>query len=229
MPHELIATSGTTEWRRFRPRAARTRYGRNDACLEAPARPLSFVLGAKRPKRLLYITKESFLRMWSAVGRLPDEVALCCQEGIPSWTYCEALKQHSEWLKLPLLFVGDLDPLDLTIFATLVCGNPELRPSPSTAPSVRYLGINDSWLKLCRTNLSRQHRELRTVTIEMRKAEREHYEVVKRIFPRLEQLVGAECFRLLESGQKLELEGAANPGIYGRSFTRRLGQLLLSA
>lgn len=187
------------------------------------------MLGTKKPKQLLYITKGAFLRMWSAASHFPDDVAVCCQEGIPSRTYCKALKQHSEWLKLPLLFVGDLDPLDLTIFATLICGNPELRPSPSTAPSVGYLGINDPWLELCRSNLSRQHRELRTVTIEIRKAEQEHYEIVKRIFPRLERLVGAECFRLLESGQKLELEGAANPGIYGRSFTRKLGQLLLSA
>ena len=119
--------------------------------------------------------------MWSSVTQFPDDLAVFCRGGFPSPSRAsfELLTHHARWARRPIFFVGDLDPLDLTIFAALLSGGADLRPSPGTVP-IRYLG------------------------------EREHLVVVKRVLPTLDQLIGPECLALLESGRKLELEGAGH-------------------
>src|SRR5262249_29199823 len=103
-----------TEWRRFRAWASGTSYGAEDACLDAPPRPLSLTVGTKKPKRLLYFTKESFFRVWSSEAPLPDDLAVFRQGGLPSRASCDLLAHLARYAGRPIFFVGDLDPLDLT-------------------------------------------------------------------------------------------------------------------
>jgi hypothetical protein len=198
-------------WRRFRARALRTAYGREDACLDLPPAPLSIRIGPKKPKRLLYVTKESFVHFTS----FPDDVAVFNQSRFPSPATCELLVQLSRWARKPIWFVGDLDPLDLTKFWSI-----------RNLVPIRYLGIDDRWLQLCRKHLQIQP-GLNAITIKMGDTEREHFEVVKQLLPSLDRLIGPGCLDLLESGRKLELEGAGSPGLYKPGFTRALARLLL--
>src|SRR5262249_26105692 len=98
----------------------------------------------------------------------------------------------------------------------------------SSAVPVRYLGIDDRWLRLCRQNLHPTARGLDSITIQMVTAEQEHFRVVKRILPDLDRLIGSECLALLESGRKLELEGAVHPALNRRRFVSALSKLLPS-
>ncbi|HZN91064.1 MAG TPA: hypothetical protein VFB81_00095 [Myxococcales bacterium] len=68
---------------------------------------------------------------------------------------------------------------------------------------------------------------LDVITIKMGATEREHFAVVKRVLPALDRLIGPECLALLESGRKLELEGAGHPGLYRKRFASALSDLLL--
>ena len=201
MKQQLSRKATATTWRRFRRKAALTSYGREDACLSLPCAPLTMELGAKRPTRLLYCTKASFLRLWRSFETLPDELAVFAQGGIPSRHYCQALRMLTESYGLPLLFVGDLDPLDLTIFAALQSGTPELKGSSSTAVPAQYLGIDDRWLALCRRHATMRRMSLDAISIKMEGIEREHFEVVKQVVPDLERIIGPESLELLESGR----------------------------
>src|SRR4051812_11957096 len=206
-------SSASAEWRRFRARASKTPYGAEDACLNASPKPLSLRIGPGKPRRLLYLTKESFLRVWSSTMPFPDDLAVFCQAGLPSRATCNLLAHHVKWAGRPIYFIGDLDPLDLTIFTALRSGGPELRSRPSAVP-VRYLGINDRWLQLCRKNLRPTIKGLEAITIKMGATEREHFDVMQRVLPALDRLIGPECLAILQSGRKLELEGAGHPGLY---------------
>src|SRR5262245_21543351 len=107
-----MRSAAAAEWHRFRARASRTSYGADDACLDAPPRPLSLRVGPGKPRRLLYLTKDSFFRVWAGATHLPDDLAVFCQGGFPSRAACDLLARHARWARRPIFFVGDLDPLD---------------------------------------------------------------------------------------------------------------------
>ncbi len=50
----------------------------------------------------------------------------------------------------PAFFIGDLDPMDLTVFAALRSGEPGFRTAGRMRLDVRYVGIDDAWLRLYR-------------------------------------------------------------------------------
>lgn len=212
----------TSEWRRFLARALKTRYGALEG-LDAPPGPLWLQTGPGKPRRLLYITKDTFPRIWSNATTLPDDLAMFWQWGFPSRASCDLLVRHAQEVGRPIYFIGDLDPLDLTRFADL----------RSRGVPVRYLGIDDRWLRLCREHVRSfgkgpdAHRGMRGITIEMDDTEREHFTVVTRLVPDVKRLIGSECFAFLQSGWKLELEGASHPGHFRKPFLPALTDLLL--
>jgi hypothetical protein len=57
--------------------------------------------------------------------------------------------------------------------------------------------------------------------------EREHFTVVTHLVPDLKRLIGPKCFALLQSGRKLELEGAGIPHHFRKPFLPALTRLLL--
>ena len=97
-----------------------------------------------------------------------------------------------------LLFLGDLDPPDLMIFAWL---RASLHPK-----QIRYLGIGDELLASLPIALP-QH-----FAIPCALAEREAIGHLDEIFRDWREIVGHQCAALLANGNKIEIEAAACAG-----------------
>lgn len=92
----------------------------------------------------------------------------------------------------PLTFLGDLDPVDLLVFAWL---RAKLRSTP-----VIHLGINEAFLKaLGRVSVGR-------LTIPLAPSEQESLPFLKETLPELFFTIGPTCAKLLERGRKVELD-----------------------
>jgi hypothetical protein len=91
-----------------------------------------------------------------------------------------------------LYFLGDMDPVDLLVFAWL---DASFRPK-----QVTYLGISDALLEKTKIRIPKSW------TIQCSASELEAFTVVKRIVPEPHRLIGRKCMALLEQGKKLELE-----------------------
>jgi hypothetical protein len=171
--------------------------------------PLHVYASEGKPRRLLYCTKEALCQRWVMDEVFPAGWVALSRYGLPTPEYLDEIGLHRARHRLPLLFVGDLDPLDLTTFALL-------RGSHAKPPVV-YAGIDDRWLALCERNAVRKH-ALEEALLTMGTLEREHLSIARDLLPDLEDLIGPRCLALLESGKKLELEGACNTGSYGAGF-----------
>lgn len=212
-------------------KAAATRLWRLGSKLERQARgyesllpstwpPLHVYAGAGHPRFLLYCTKEALLQRWVMDEAFPRGWIALSRYGLPTPEYLNEIRGHMNRHRLPLQFVGDLDPLDLTIFAILRHGEARLA-GRSRRLTVHYLGIDDRWLALCDQRRRRGH-SLEDALIRMGEIEREHWSTARDVLPDAERLVGPRCFALLESGRKLEIEGVSNVGFYGDDFPARL-------
>jgi len=91
-----------------------------------------------------------------------------------------------------LLFLGDMDPVDLLVFAWL-CAS--LRPK-----RIAHLGVNDAFLRALKVGSTKS---LSTPCVP---SERESLTLLKKVLPDLRHTVGPKCARMLERGEKLELE-----------------------
>jgi hypothetical protein len=182
-------------------------------------------------RTLLLFAKPSLLNGWLRMkDGLPAGVAAIVSFAMPTsiglrWT--KGLASH--W-QVPVNFIGDLDPFDLTLFAAHRCQDADLRKPRKIIWPITYKGIDDRWLELCDRNF-RPGWTLKKVCIKMRPVEREHFAIVERALGKsdLESLVGPRCLAILRSGAKLELEGASNPVFYRRGFSRSLRDYLVGA
>jgi hypothetical protein len=124
-----------------------------------------------------------------------------------------------DYLGAPVCFVGDLDPLDLATYATLV--------ADSAALNVSYDGISDSWLEACEADLARHAGQtLQRVCIPMDDAEREGWTALVGLGVDWPALAGPRAVSMLGSGVKLEVEAATNPTLYSSAFRAELTRLL---
>ncbi len=92
-----------------------------------------------------------------------------------------------------LLFLGDMDPVDLMVFALL-------RTSLS-ARQVTFVGVNDALLEAAGLSATT------TVSIPLAPSEQQSLTLLGNVLPDLCDTVGRDCARLLEQGRKIELEG----------------------
>jgi len=205
-----------SEWRQFRERVERTRKRAYESLNPEPFPPMKVYLGGGRPRRLLYFTKDFLCNHWMLHGEFPKHWIALVRYGVPTSNYLEEVRHRSKELALPISFVGDLDPLDLTVYAMLRCGSADLRPKSRALP-VNYFGISDRWLDMRRF----PKREI-AGALGMERLEREHLKFLVGVLPNLRELVGDRCFELLEDGFKLELEGACNASVAGRRFPSKL-------
>ena len=174
-------------------------------------------LGGGKPRRLLYFTKDMLCVRWMLGHQFPRHWVALVRYGPPPPSYLAEIRTFAQKLALPLLFVGELDPIDLTVYLMLLRGDVNLAAKRTRGIPVRYLGVSDRWLAMRRS---------KDVSIPgslgMERLEREHLRLVMKALPELKQLVGERCFALLEAGHKLELEGAIDPSVAGRAFPSRL-------
>ncbi len=176
--------------------------------------PLHAVPSPGRCRRVLYTTKVEWLTaITDGLARVPDDVALLWRYGPLGAAHRALLDGILQTLDAPLCFIGDLDPLDLVTYATLREHN---------APPARHLGISDAWLDLCERGFARAGMTLKSVCIPMDPSETAAVETLAGLSRRGVISLGPRALSILQSGLKLELEGASNPRLYSTAF---LGEL----
>jgi hypothetical protein len=175
---------------------------------------LHVYVGQSNPRVLVYCTKNALLQRWLFDDAFPSTWIGLARYGLPTPQYLEEIRLHTARYRLPLMFVGDLDPLDLTVFSIL-----------RKAMPAHYLGIDDGWVALADAH-RRPRRAVQSVMFKMGAQESEHWSIARQLLPDLEQLVGPRCLSLLESGAKLEIEGACETGTYGKKFPALIARYL---
>ena len=198
-----------------------------DEPLEPPGEwpPLEFYVSTTRPTRVFFFTKVWLPRMWLRSDVYPQRTDSIVHYGMPSRRQRELLRAHSSLAGAALRFVGDLDPLDLTVFASLQAGGAPLRGDAAPAVPVAYAGIDDPWLSICERRL--RGRQLASVCIRQDATEKKLLRELERAGVDLEALIGPRCAALLHGGLKLEIEGASHAEIYGKDVIRELLPRLL--
>jgi hypothetical protein len=161
---------------------------------DPPGPPYS-VIGPLGPAgRIVFTTKQfpvaSAIRDCAECARL----GMIARYGLPS-------DADADWIRHVtadhmLLFLGDLDPVDLLVFAWL-------RAQLDTKHVV-HLGISDSFLAELRVDLSD------TFVIDCSQSERESLPLLLDVFPDFRETVGRECADLLDKGRKIELEAVVS-------------------
>jgi len=167
---------------------------------------------------ILYTTKIEWLAtLTDGMNDIPGDLALVWRFGPLDAGHSRILASVVDGLDAPVLFVGDLDPLDLATYATLV------RSDAFSRKGVTHLGISDSWVEACERDLeTHSARSLDRFCIRMDEDETEAWERLKTAWPESRTVAGPMACSLLDEGLKLELEGASNPKIYSTSFVRDL-------
>jgi hypothetical protein len=199
-------------WRRFR------RSGVEADGLEEGLSPAVLWMGAAPPRHLLYVTKLAIHRWLVGLLHPADPLLLYGHGGLPSAAVCRHVAATARHFEIPVLFLGDLDPGDLTVLLALQRGGPGLTSGEALA--VRHLGVGDLWLR-------RFRRQVPSASIELSPAERDHLRLLKEIAPGLEALLGPRAMRLLDGGRKIEVEGLLRHARPGTAAARGVRAMLL--
>jgi hypothetical protein len=161
-------------------------------------------MGADSPRKIVYLTKLASYRRIVELFRPAAPLVLYGYGGLPSTAFCQHLRAMWRFFRVPVFFLGDLDPGDLTVLLALVRGNPQLRSGRPGAP-MRYSGIGDGLLDYFRRRLSAA--QFRAAILDMNQDELRHFHLLREMFVNMEDIVGSESVRLLGSGKKIEIEG----------------------
>ena len=94
--------------------------------------------------------------------------------------------------RFPIVFLGDLDPPDLLIYAWM----------RSQLPDLRYFGIGDRLFEAAATTPNE------TILISLSSSERDATKTFPGVFDKMEGVVGPTCAEILKRGRKVEIEGA---------------------
>ena len=172
-------------------------------------------------RRIVYTTKVDWLlHVLRWTDGMPDDIALLWRWAPLGTAHAGTIRSVVESLGAPLVFVGDLDPLDLATFSTLArC----LRGLPWP---VLYGGVGDRWLELCEQHLP-PRASLRSLCIPMSAPEQEAMQQAEEIGLGWDTIAGPRGAALLGSGVKLELEGATSPHFFSPSLAGELSRLVL--
>lgn len=220
----FLAVSAST-WATFRAKAARspeaTRYEPLGA---ATWSSLETIVPSRPPAAMIFFTKPFLCRRWLEQNLYPERLLAMVRYGVPTKAYWRLIRDTARRTGLPLHFVGDLDPFDLTTFLALRSGDPDLRRPRHEALPITLAGIDDAWLKLCERH-ARRKGEL--PYFKMSALELEHRDLILKLAPWLLELLGPRCADLLQAGMKIELEGASNPVSYDPGFLSVLRAHLL--
>jgi hypothetical protein len=214
-----------SDWQRFSKYASkRMGYERLES---DSALPLELYAPDTPPSRFFYFTKPALVRHWLAKEGLPPKTAIVFRAGLPTRGTLTLLRSLSAQWSVPITFVGDLRPLDLTVYSFLIRGWPPTRSRKGVDLALQYGGIHEPWIALCRAFVRRQI-DFDHLLIRMSPVESEHMEVVERLLPGMEKTLGAMALELLRAGYTFHLEGACNPAAYRKGFIRALTRLLLA-
>ena len=163
------------------------------------AHPYSVVPPATDAGRIVFTTKPSTVLAAIGQGKVADESGVIGRYGLPSRT-------DLDWIsgmiaRREFLFLGDMDPVDLMVFAWLRSG---LSPK-----QVTFAGINDALLEAAGLSSTT------TILIPLAPSEQQALTILRDVLPDLGDTVGVNCVRMLEQGRKIELEalGSSRTGM----------------
>lgn len=167
--------------------------------------PYSVIGPGAHSGRMIFATKPGIVSAIVDERKASDEFGMIARYGLPSQT-------DLHWISkvigpCELLFLGDMDPVDLMIFAWL---RARLWPKP-----INHIGVNDAFLAAVKIS------SIKTLSMPCGPSEQASLAVLKKVLPDLRKTVGPKCARMLERGHKLELEGIAS-GKKGRVAVARL-------
>jgi hypothetical protein len=185
-----------------------------------PRYPFHCIPSSGSCRRIIYSTKGDWLLRLTD-DPIPDDVAMVWRVGPLGPSERAFVRGVVGLLAAPVFFVGDLDPLDLAAYATLV--------AEATLANASYLGVSGTWLDACEADLVAHRRSaLKQVCIPMDDAERAGWATLRDVGIDWPHVVGPRAVSLLDSGVKLELEGASNRELYSPEFRRGLVRALFA-
>lgn len=211
------ASSPAKRWFDFRERVEKT-GAKHESLMPFPY-PMTLWFGKGKPKKLFYSTKAAFPHLLWKQSLFPNDWLVIERPSIPTYESLVAARQIAQGFDLPILFFGDLRPLDLAVFALLRRGSPHFSARRVVPLPVRFSGINDAWLALA-DEFRRPGKQLQE--LQMSSTDQEHFELVRELVPDLQSLAGPRSFDLLRSGQQVYLEMTYNIGGYRKGYTERL-------
>lgn len=215
----MSAMSATIKrWKEFRDRVERKGLKSYESLRPFPY-PMKLWFGRGRPTRMFYFTKPAFMDYLGRQSLFPEHWLAIERYSIPSQEAIATLHLLVKGFRLPLVFVGDLKPLDLTVFALLRRGATEFSSAKARPLPVVYAGLDDRWLAI-----SDRFRRRGTEMPESRfgDLEREHVDLLADLAPDLPALVGYRSWDLLKSGHDVMIEMTYNIGGYGKGYLERL-------
>lgn len=181
--------------------------------------PMKLWFGTDRPTRLFVFTKPAFINFIGQRFLFPKNWLVIERHSIPTPESLTTLHGLIEGFRLPLVFVGDLRPLDLTVFALLRMGSTDFSARGAKPLPITYAGLDDRWLALSDTF------RLRGTTLpesRMGALEREHVDLVQDLAPDLPRVVGARSWGLLKAGHDVLMEMTCLGSGFRKGFPERL-------
>src|SRR4051812_43254009 len=173
-------------------------------CLEPGLSPAELWIGADSPRRIVYLTKLAIHRRVVEMFRPMAPIVIYGYGGLPSTAFCQNLRATWQFFRIPVFFLGDLDPGDLTVLLALARGNSQLR-SGRRGVTMSYLGVGDRLLDCFRRRLSAAR--FKAAVLDMGQDELRHYRLLREVFVGMEEVIGPESVRFLDRGKKIEIEG----------------------
>jgi hypothetical protein len=188
--------------------------------------PMKLWFGAGKPTRLLYFTKPAFIDWLWRQSLFPKHWLAIERYSIPTQETIDTLRFITQGFHAPVVFVGDLRPIDLTAFALLRRGTTSFSSRAMRPLPITYAGVDDRWL-----TLSNEFRRPGKVMPESRMGdiELEHLNLLETLAPGLPGVVGDRSWMLLKSGHDVLLEMTYNIGGYRSGYLKRLIKYLNGA
>lgn len=199
------------EWRRFhelrrqidRLATAATdedwdhRWPKPPACIEPAVGPARVVV---------YLTKRSILNMLASMTPdlpwPPPELAgvtWFCRYGLVTRGVAQHVAEVSDGGRVPIVFLGDLDPFDLTTYLSLRARLARIGIEP------RFGGVDGTYSDACRSRWAQPD----SWCIGLSPFERATWSLIRREPALSHEVIGASAAALLDRGLKLELEATA--------------------
>jgi hypothetical protein len=195
---------------------------------------MSVVAAPSSCRRILYATKHSIIDTLILAGNIPSKVMILSRPGVVARSYADIVRREALARRASIGFVGDLDPLGLTTYVSLVAGGFDKGSRPLEA--VSYIGLDDNWLQLCERELLADLRKpclpetdvpVALCTV-MTPFERDHLDVLDS-FIDLASILGERCLAILHAGFTIDLSMASDPRRYETGFPEKLLRHVLSA
>lgn len=156
--------------------------------------PYTVIGPSSRTEHIIYSAKCQVILRTFGDHAVPDDFSMICRYGLPGDADLGWMREIIGTRRL--IFLGDMDPVDLLVFAWL---RTQLGPS-----GVAFLGVGDTLLKSLGLTIS----ELSVIPLAP--SEQRVFPLLETVFADLRETAGQRCSELLKKGWKIELEGVAN-------------------